>query len=129
MRKVWILIISIFLFIGVLVIVGVSIYNKVNRELEGLKTIVIDEIDLSTTMDGTYIGSYETTVVKVKVAVTVVNHTITEIEILKHDNGQGKEAEEILNDVIESQSVLVDSIAGATYSSKVILLAIIDALD
>ncbi len=80
-------------------------------------------------MDGTYIGSYETTVVKVKVAVTVVNHTITEIEILKHDNGQGKEAEEILNDVIESQSVLVDSIAGATYSSKVILLAIIDALD
>ena len=129
MRKVWILIISIFLFIGVLVIVGVSIYNKVNRELEGLKTIVIDEIDLSTTMDGTYIGSYETTVVKVKVAVTVFNHTITEIEILKHDNGQGKEAEEILNDVIESQSVLVDSIAGATYSSKVILLAIIDALD
>lgn len=129
MRKVWILIISIFLFIGVLVIVGVSIYNKINRELEGLKTIVIDEIDLSTTMDGTYIGSYETTVVKVKVAVTVVNHTITEIEILKHDNGQGKEAEEILNDVIESQSVLVDSIAGATYSSKVILLAIIDALD
>lgn len=129
MRKVWILIISIFLFIGVLVIVGISIYNKINRELEGLKTIVIDEIDLSTTMDGTYIGSYETTVVKVKVAVTVVNHTITEIEILKHDNGQGKEAEEILNDVIESQSVLVDSIAGATYSSKVILLAIIDALD
>lgn len=129
MRKVWILIISIFLFIGVLVIVGVSIYNKINRELEGLKTIVIDEIDLSTTMDGTYIGSYETTVVKVKVAVIVVNHTITEIEILKHDNGQGKEAEEIFNDVIESQSVLVDSIAGATYSSKVILLAIIDALD
>lgn len=129
MRKVWILIISIFLFIGVLVIVGVSIYNKMNRELEGLKTIVIDEIDLSTTMDGTYIGSYETMVVKVKVAVTVVNHTITEIEILKHDNGRGKEAEEILNDVIESQSVLVDSIAGATYSSKVILLAIIDALD
>ncbi len=45
MRKVWILIISIFLFIGVLVIVGISIYNKINRELEGLKTIVIDEID------------------------------------------------------------------------------------
>ncbi len=58
----------------------------------------------------------------------VENHTITDIDILKHDNGKGKAAEAITSDVIKNQSVQVDVVTGATYSSKVILKAIENAL-
>jgi uncharacterized protein with FMN-binding domain len=60
--------------------------------------------------------------------VTLSNHEITEIVITRHDNGQGQAAEAIIDDVTSEQTLLVDAIAGATYSSKVILLAIHDAL-
>ena len=60
--------------------------------------------------------------------VIVKEKQITEIKIIKHTNGQGGEAEAILDTVIDAQSLQVDVISGATYSSKVILLAIEDAL-
>jgi uncharacterized protein with FMN-binding domain len=60
--------------------------------------------------------------------VTVKNHTIKKIELLKHKNGQGQGAEIIPDKVMEVQSLKVDSVSGATYSSKVILKAIQDAL-
>lgn len=128
MRKWWIIGIVFVVILGLLTTLGVVFFNQVNAELSGLDDIELTEIDLSSTEDGTYIGEYNTTVIKVKVSVTVVNHEITSIELIKHDNGQGGGAVDILDDVIENQSVIVDSIAGATYSSKVILLAICDAL-
>jgi uncharacterized protein with FMN-binding domain len=73
-------------------------------------------------------GSYSVFPVSVDVEVEVSNHVITSILITKHDNGQGTPAEVIIDDVILAQSIDVDSISGATYSSKVILLAIKDAL-
>ena len=78
--------------------------------------------------DGDYIGSYSVFTVSVEVEVTVKNHTIEEIELLKHKNAQGQGAEIIPEKVIEAQSLKVDSVSGATYSSKSILLAIENAL-
>lgn len=63
------------------------------------------------------------------VDVKIVDHEIVEIDILKHINGQGGAAETIVDDVITQQTLLVDTITGATYSSKVILKAISNALD
>ena len=60
--------------------------------------------------------------------VTVNSHRITEIDIIRHDGGRGKDAESITKSVVEYQSLQVDSVAGATYSSRVILRAIEDAL-
>lgn len=128
MRKWWIVGLVILVILGLLTTLGVVLFNRINAELSCLDDIELTEIDLSNTEDGTYIGEYKTTVIKVKVSVTVVNHEITSIELIKHDNGQGGGAVDILDDVIENQSVMVDSVAGATYSSKVILLAICDAL-
>jgi uncharacterized protein with FMN-binding domain len=47
---------------------------------------------------------------------------------LEHRNGQGEAAEVIPQMVVDAQSLQVDAISGATFSSKVILLAIEDAL-
>lgn len=101
---------------------------QISDNLEAIKTIYIEDVDLSQIEDGSYTGEYEVFPISVIVLVEVSNHEITSITLVKHDNGQGEPAEVIVEDVIQSQSLSVDSIAGATYSSKVILLAISDAL-
>jgi uncharacterized protein with FMN-binding domain len=115
--------------LAVIVIVVIVTINSINKNLENLNNITIENVDLTEIEDGTYNGSYECLPVSVEVAVTVNNHEITSIEIIKHLNGQGQPAEVIIDDVIEAQSLDVDTITGATYSSQVILLAIQDALD
>jgi uncharacterized protein with FMN-binding domain len=49
-------------------------------------------------------------------------------DLVKHRNGRGAAAEAITGKVISAQSLKVDTISGATMSSKVILLAIESAL-
>lgn len=120
----------ILLFVGIAVVAVIAIVlliGKMGDDLEALVTADIAEIDLDQVPDGTYRGNYSAFPVIVTLDVTVVDHVITAIDIIEHQNGQGAPAEAILADVIAEQSLQVDSIAGATYSSKVILLAIENA--
>lgn len=123
---------KILLALLVIIIIGViSIVLVINQMNDGLETLEAEEIptiDLTTIEDGTYLGSYSVPLISVEVEVTIDNHEITKIVILKHENGQGEEGETIIEDVILEQSIDIDFIAGATYSSKAILLAIGDAL-
>lgn len=129
MRKKTIVILSsILLVVVVVVLIGISMLKSITEELEHVSRIEIPPVDLNTIDDGTYIGSYETTVIHVKVEVIITNHHIVSITILEHQSGQGQPAEVIIDDVIDQQTLSVDLISGATYSSKVILLAIADAL-
>ncbi len=86
-------------------------------------SIVITMPDLSRVADGTWVGQYTAGPVRVKVSVGVAGGRITSFSILEHRNGRGKAAEALAPLVVERQSVAVDAIAGATYSSKVILKA------
>ncbi|MBA7580983.1 hypothetical protein ES708_22882 [subsurface metagenome] len=54
---------------------------------------------------------------------------IAGIELVKHRSGQGAPAEMIASKVVEAQTLEVDVVSGATYSSKVILKAIENALN
>jgi uncharacterized protein with FMN-binding domain len=110
-------------FIAVKVILG-----RTEASLKNLAASEIADVDLTSAKDGDYPGSCSVFPVSVEVKVTIKSHAITEIDLLKHDNGQGKGAEIIPEKVIEAQSLQVNSITGATYSSKVILKAIQDAL-
>lgn len=105
---------------------GAMAYLQTN--LERLSDVTIEKVDLSKINDGIYEGSYKSFPVAAVVNVTISNHTITEIELVKHSNGQGKAAEIIPGKVVKAQSMEVDIVSGATYSSKVILKAIEDAL-
>ncbi len=84
--------------------------------------------DLMQIKDGSYLGNCDNGLVKVQVEVTVQNHAIANVQILKHDNGLGSAAEAITNEVLKHQSVAVDAISGATMSSKTILKAVEAAL-
>lgn len=91
--------------------------------------IDIGTIDFALLQDGTYEGSHDGGMVKATVKATVAGRAVTSIEILKHDCGTGKAAERIVEDVVRRQSLDVEAVAGATYSSRVILKATENALE
>ena len=116
------------IFLGVC-LVGLGIMmSKAQDNLDGLVEMTISDVDLTSISDGVYKGTYDVFPVSVEVDVTVSNHEIAKIDLIKHFNGQGKPAEVIIDDVIEAQTLDVDVITGATYSSKIILKAIEVAL-
>lgn len=91
--------------------------------------ISISNVDLSKIPDGSYTGSYDAIMIAAKVRVDISNHVIQDIDILYHKNERGKKAESIVNEVKSAQSLKVDTVTGATNSSKVILKAVQNALN
>lgn len=128
MSKKYKILIGISITLIIMVVIGIVVVNKMNEGIDILVAEDIPEINLMTVEDGTYLGAYAIPLISVKVEVTIVNHEITEVVILEHKNGQGDDGEMIVDDVILEQSIDIDYIVGATYSSKAILLAIGDAL-
>jgi uncharacterized protein with FMN-binding domain len=114
--------------IAVIFVGAMLAFARIEASLKALKTMPIAQIDLNTVADGVYAGSYSVFPVSVEVSVTVKGHVITDIQLVKHSNGQGGAAEAIPGKVIQAQSLAVDSVSGATYSSRVILKAIETAL-
>ena len=53
---------------------------------------------------------------------------IASIKIEDHMTGLGKDGEQIVNNIIDEQSLKVDAISGATQSSVTIIKAVEDAL-
>lgn len=78
--------------------------------------------------DGTYEGTAETPLVKVTVEVTVQKHALREIRLLRHENGQGAPAEAMFPEMLSRNTSEVDSVSGATLSSKAIRAAVRNAL-
>ena len=126
-RKRIILTILVVLLEFFLTILAAKAYIEVS--LKELTSLSISNVDLSKAQDGVYSGSYKVFPVAAEVEVTINNHKIERIELKKHNNGQGFPAEVIPEKVTEAQTLEVDTVAGATYSSKVILKAIEKALN
>ena len=84
--------------------------------------------NLSQLADDTYYGGCDNGIVKAQVEVDVASGVITDVRIIEHQNGLGSPAEAVARKVVESQSVEVDAITGATMSSHTILKAIENAL-
>ena len=127
MKKIFRVFIVLILFILILV---VSCTAMMNKEMEKAKNelMLVEDPDLSKVEDGIYRGKVETMLVKAEVEVSVKNHKIISISIIKHDNGKGKPAEAIIDDIVKDNSTDVELIAGATMSSLVIRAAVIDAV-
>lgn len=102
--------------------------KKIEGNLNALMALELADIDLNQAEDGVYTGSYSALPVEAEVQVELENHRIISIELIEHKHGQGANAEILPEIVVQAQSLDVDLVAGATYSSKVILKAIEDAL-
>lgn len=108
-----------------LIFTGIIIVVVVNLKPEKL---VVQNINPTEIENGTYLGSADNGLVKATVSVKVNNGVIKDIDILKHDTLLGKPAENIVNNIIEQQSLEVDAITSATYSSDTIRKAVENAL-
>lgn len=118
--------------ISVIILCGGIYFIKFMSDIKDYKEIVngivIDKVDLSKVEDGNYTGDFDAKAIAAEVKVMVKNHSIVDIKLVKHRNGKGKEAEVIPGKVVQAQSLQVDTVSGATNSSKVILKAIEKAL-
>jgi uncharacterized protein with FMN-binding domain len=96
------------------------------QELAGRQ---VQDLPLSSVRDGSYVASQNNFPVTARVRVTVEAGRITDIQLRRHFHGPGHGAEAIVDRVLANQSLQVDAVSAATYSSKVILLAIRSALE
>ena len=112
----------------VLALVLAGAIKRIESNMEAMKTLPLKRIDIASVEDGTYTGSFSSFPVAAEVRVKVEGQAIREIELVKHNHGQGGAAEVLPGHVVNAQSLDVDVISEATYSSLVILKAIEDAL-
>lgn len=88
----------------------------------------IKDVDFNTIADGEYIGICQNKILLAVVKVHVKDHEISDIEILEHKDSYMEQAKQIADDVCFNQSLEVDTISGATLTSKTVLKAIENAL-
>ena len=110
------------LVFGFVYMSGVQKYKK------DVAALQVRNVDLSAIEDGEYFGDCDVGMVRASVRVVVLNHLITEIELLEHYNDRGGAAESLPASMIREQRVDVDAVSGATSSSKVIQEAVYNAL-
>lgn len=87
-------------------------------------------MDAGDLKDGTYRGSAYGFKSTITVDVTIKGGKITNIEIVSENDDASyfNRAKAVINSVLKKQSTSVDTVSGATYSSKGILMAIKNAL-
>ena len=127
MKKIFRVFIVLIFFVLILVVSCTAMMNKETEKAKN-ELMLVEDPDLSKVEDGTYKGKVETMLVKAEVEVSVKNHKIISISIIKHENGKGKPAEAIVDAIVKDNSTDVELIAGATMSSLVIRAAVIDAV-
>ena len=126
MKKAMIVILSI---LGVLIVVGAGGVFYITNGLEAGENLAINPVDLTAIEDGTYAGVYQAGRWSNEVAVSVTDHQIANIAVVKTVTIDDPElTNTIINNVIKNQSTTVDTVSGATVTSKAYLKSIENAL-
>lgn len=123
MKKSKKIILGIVIFIAILVVGGVVFLGSSLNRLDEVPVVNLEDV-----ADGTYEGSEETPLVKVTVKVEVQDHKISNIQLVRHQNGKGESAEAMIPEMISQNTSEVDEVSGATMSSKTIRAAVRNAL-
>lgn len=136
-RKMWITILIIIGVIGTGLLAGVLADAPGRNEIKGL---TFSDLNFNNLRNGTYVGEYKGTKSHfrdTKVEVTISEGKISDIKILKGalDSGGkpakltgGRSIDDLFSNVVESQSLQVDVISGATLTSNTHLKALENAL-
>jgi len=97
----------------------------VSEEIRTVRTMRINDVDLSRVRDGSYEGSFSYGSFNYLVRTTVKKGRIVKVDILKNrDTTYAMKAEKVAERVIEKQTPNVDAVTGATTTSKALLKAI-----
>lgn len=102
---------------------GAVLSRQAEQRLDAVPVTRISAVE-----DGIYEGEVETALVKVTVPVTVADHQIRDIQLTRHENGRGAPAEAMLAEMVRQNTSEVDTVSGATMSSKTVRAAVRNAL-
>jgi len=114
--------------IALIILLGVAVFFRARQMVKHIQSVKIEAVDLSAIGDGVYFGEFGDFLVDVKLNVTVKDHQITKIEMVEQRSGKGYEALEMIDRILEAQSLKVDMVTGATGSSRSIMIAVQNAL-
>jgi uncharacterized protein with FMN-binding domain len=119
--------------IGVLGVGGAIGWSRLSKEHNEAKNLPLNVVDFSKLNDGTYIGEYEGGMYKWranKVQVIVTSGKVKDVKLLSSSDPGAKNTDQasLYDKVIEAQSLQVDTISGATLTSKAYLKSVEDAL-
>src|SRR6056297_205122 len=116
----------------IVVIAGGVGWSKVSKEHQQMRNLPLNNVDFSNLKDGTYKGIFEGGMYKCRenqIQVTVENGQVTSIQVLQHKENRPKDfTDKLFNRVIQSQSLQVDVVTGATMTSKAYLQGVENAL-
>jgi len=136
--KVWIVFLVI---IGVIVIGAGAVMLALEPGRREAMNVTIGEIDFDHLQDGVYTGEYKGMkdhLRDVKVQITISSGKLAEVNVIGGAMANEKQTTEIknglsihdvFNQVVQSESMQVDVISGATITSKVHLKALENALE
>jgi len=130
MRK---LFIGLLVFIGIIAIVGTILgilMIQCFKEQTAVQNMEINDINIELVKNGRYWGNFTYGNFMYKVEVLVADRRIQDIKIISNrDSEHAKKAEEVLQRVVNEQSLDVDAVTGATTTSKALLKATENALN
>jgi uncharacterized protein with FMN-binding domain len=116
------------IFILFVLVSGGGIFY-ISRGLEAGETLNINDVNLSVLSDGTYSGAYKGGRWTNEVNVTVKDHKITDVEIVKDVLFPKPEVTaELIGKVLDKQTTKVDALSGSTVTCKAYLKSIETAL-
>ena len=108
---------------------GVTYYASFLSYKNTVDNIEITDMTAEGVSDGTYEGECDAGFVRARVKVTVKEEKIVDIVLAEHKNDRGKRAEKVVDEVLAERTTDVETVSGATNSSRVILQAIERALE
>ncbi len=120
---------ALLIIVGVLVVLMIAFIVFVMGGKDAALNAKIGDVNLAVVNDGTYTGSYGFLRFGNTVEVTVKDHAITEIHVVKPQVLAKPETMDTLTqEVLAVQNLQVDAVSGATATSKAFLKAVESAL-
>jgi len=112
-----------FIFLFFIVLVNSSV------DFDELNDLTFEMPDLTNVDDGTYYGTYEMYPMSVDIHLVINDHQITDVIMISHSLFFEEEALNIKNQIINTESFQVDFDENHLYSEKILILAIINAIE
>lgn len=101
----------------------------ITRGLDSGAKMEINNVDLTQVSDGTYTGAYNGGRWTNELEVTVKDHRISDVKVVKDVAIPNADStKQLIDKVVEKQEVDVDAVSGATVTSKAYLKSIENAL-
>lgn len=105
-------------------------YEEVQDEVSDEEVVELLKGDFARYEDGTYTGYGQGEAGLITISITIENRQLTDVEIIAHSDTPSRiiGTFELMDSMVETQSLDVDVITGATYSSNGVIDAVRDAL-